>query len=580
VWSLAAALLGFFVVTLDAVIVNVALPAIRRELTGGMSGLEWVVDGYTLMFAALLLSAGSLSDRVGARRAFGAGMVLFVLASAGCGLAPTLPVLVVARLVQGSAAAVLMPASMALVSQAYPDAARRARALGLWAMGGAAASTSGPLLGGALAAASWRLIFFVNVPAGAAALVLLARAARSPRHSVPFDWAGQVAAVAAMGGLTYGAIEAGAAGIAAPRVLAAFAVAVAALAGFGLLQARGRHPLLPLSLFRSRTVSAAMVIGFAFMVGYYGLPFVMSLYLQQLRGLSALGAGVAFVPMMVVGGALTPFTARLAERFGARTLIALGLLSMAAGLTVIGLLPATAPVALLSALMILVGLAGPLVMPPVMALLLHAVPARRAGVASGVFNASRQVGGALAVAVFGALLASRATFLPGLRISLLIAAGAGFAGAGSAVRLVPGGTVRPALRLPRLPGVRGVVVSRGQQVQERADPEPFLGRVPELAVGVDGVPGAAAVPGAGDVAGGFQVGHDGLDGPLGQVRGGAEVPDAGVGVAGDLDEHVAVPGQERPPAAALVRVAHGTRSYNPWGIPREIKYMMIFSCTC
>jgi DHA2 family methylenomycin A resistance protein-like MFS transporter len=436
-WSLTAALLGFFVVTLDAVIVNVALPDIGRELAGGLSGLQWVVDGYTLLFAALLLSAGSLSDRLGARRAFGAGMVLFVLASASCGLAPSLPALVAARLVQGAAAAALMPASMALVSQAYPDPARRARALGLWAMGGAAASTAGPLLGGALSAVSWRLIFFVNVPAGAAALLLLARAARSPRHSVPFDWAGQVAAVAAMGGLTYGAIEAGPAGITAPRVLTAFAVAAVALAVFGLLQARGAHPMLPLSLFRSRTVSVSVVIGFAFMVGYYGLPFVMSLYLQQLRGLSALGAGVAFVPMMVVGGSLNPFTARLAERFGARALIIGGLLSMTAGLVVIALLPGTAPVALLSALMILIGLAGPLVMPPVMALLLHAVPARRAGVASGVFNTSRQVGGALAIAVFGTLVASRATFLPGLRDSLLIAAGVVLAAAAASVLIRP-----------------------------------------------------------------------------------------------------------------------------------------------
>jgi MFS transporter, DHA2 family, methylenomycin A resistance protein len=436
-WSLAAALLGFFVVTLDAVIVNVALPAIGRELAGGMSGLQWVVDGYTLMFAALLLSAGSLSDRLGARRAFGAGMVLFVLASAACGLAPTLPMLVAARLVQGSAAAALMPASMALVSQAYPDPAERARALGVWAMGGAAASTAGPLLGGALSAVSWRLIFLVNVPAGAAALVLLARAARSPKHDVPFDPAGQAAAVAAMGGLTYGAIEAGAAGITAPRVLAALGTAVAAAAVFVLLQARGRHPMLPLSLFRSRTVSVSVVVGFAFMVGYYGLPFVMSLYLQQLRGLSALGAGVTFVPMMVAGGALNPFTARLAGRFGARILITGGLLSMTTGLTVIALLPATAPVVLLSALMILVGLGGPLVMPPVMALLLHAVPARRAGVANGVFNTSRQAGGALAIAVFGALLASRATFLPGLRVSLLIAAGVVMAAAAVSILIRP-----------------------------------------------------------------------------------------------------------------------------------------------
>jgi MFS family permease len=311
-WSLAAALLGFFVVTLDAVIVNVALPDVRRELAGGMSGLQWVVDGYTLMFAALLLSAGSLSDRIGARRAFGAGMVVFVLASVGCGLAPGLGMLVAARFVQGSAAAAMMPSSMALC----------------------------------------------------------------------------------------------------------------------VLQARGRHPMMPLDLFRSRTVCMAVVAGFAFMVGYYGLPFMMSLYLQELRGASALGAGIAFVPMMLTGAVLTPFTARLAERFGARALVTKGLICMTAGLIVISLMPATAPVAVLSVLMMLVGLAGPLVMPPVMALLLQAVPARRAGVASGVFNTSRQIGGALAIAVFGALLADRETFLHGLRVSLIIAAAIALATAG------------------------------------------------------------------------------------------------------------------------------------------------------
>ncbi len=421
-WPLAAALLGFFVVTLDAVIVNVALPDIRWDLAGGMSGLQWVVDGYTLMFAALLLSAGSLSDRAGARRALGSGLVVFVVASAACGLAPSLPALVAARFVQGSAAAVMMPSSMALVTHAYPDPVRRARAVALWSMGGVAASTSGPVLGGLLSLASWRLIFFVNVPAGVVALVLLSRAVRSPRHPAPFDWAGQAAAIAGMGGLTYGAIEASAAGITAPGVLAALAVAAASLAAFGVTQARGRHPMLPLSMFRSRTVTVAVATGFAFMVGYYGLPFVMSLYLQQLRGLSALGTGVAFLPMMLTGAVLTPFTARLAERFGAPALVTAGLLAMTAGLAVIALLPAPAPVAVLSALMMLTGLAGPLVMPPVMALLLHAVPARRAGVASGVFNTSRQVGGALAVAVFGALLASKETFVHGLRVSLLIAA--------------------------------------------------------------------------------------------------------------------------------------------------------------
>ena len=153
--ALAAALLGFFVITLDAVVVNVALPAIRNELGGGMTGLQWVLDGYTLMFAALLLSAGSLSDRLGARRAFGAGLALFVAASVACGLAPSLGALVVARFVQGAAAAVMMPSSMALIGQAYPDPTRRARAVAIWAMGGAIASSSGPVLGGFLTLINW-----------------------------------------------------------------------------------------------------------------------------------------------------------------------------------------------------------------------------------------------------------------------------------------------------------------------------------------------------------------------------------------------------------------------------------------
>jgi predicted MFS family arabinose efflux permease len=267
------------------------------------------------------------------------------------------------------------------------------------------------------------------------ALVLLARTASSPHRPAPFDWAGQGTAVLAMGGLTYGAIEAGAAGLGAPQVVTAFAVAVVALAIFLVAQARGAHPMVPLDLFRSRTVSVSVAVGFAFVVGYYGLPFVMSLYLQQLRGLSPLGTGVAFLPMMLIGLVLTPFSARLAERLGARTLVVSGLLVMTAGMAALAVVPADSPAWLLAALMVLVGVAGPLVMPPVMALLLNAVPGSRAGTASGVFNASRQVGGALAVAVFGALLAAPAGFRSGLRASLLIAAAVAVAAAAASLLL-------------------------------------------------------------------------------------------------------------------------------------------------
>ena len=322
--TLAAAVLGFFVITLDATIVNVALPSIRSGLGGGITGLQWVVDGYTLMFAALLLSAGALSDRVGAKRAFGGGLLIFAGASVICGVAPSLAVLVAARFLQGVGAAVVMPASMALVRHAYDDPAARGRAVAVWAMGGAVAAAAGPVLGGLLSLASWRLIFWVNVPVVAVTLALLARTRRSPHHVVPFDWTGQVLTIAAMGALTFGAIDAGPHGLTSARVVTALAVAVLAGGAFVLVQARGTHPMVPLSLFRSATVNVAVVIGFVFMVGFYGLPFLFSLYFQTVRGLSPLAAGVAFLPMMLLSAAVTPFTARIVERVGPRVPVVAG----------------------------------------------------------------------------------------------------------------------------------------------------------------------------------------------------------------------------------------------------------------
>ncbi len=183
--TVAVAVLAFFVVTLDAVVVNVALPSIRSDLGGGVRGLQWVVAGYTLVFAALLLSAGSLSDRVGARRAIAVGLGVFVLSSVACGAAPTLAVLVVSRLCQGAAAAAMMPASLALVRQAHDDPGRRARAVAAWAMGGAAASSAGPVVGGVLTMVDWRWVFLINVPVGVVGAVLLRRVGPSPRRPRP-----------------------------------------------------------------------------------------------------------------------------------------------------------------------------------------------------------------------------------------------------------------------------------------------------------------------------------------------------------------------------------------------------------
>ncbi|MET7361333.1 MFS transporter [Streptomyces sp. NPDC005562] len=445
---LGAALLGFFLISLDALIVTVALPDIGRSLGTGMSGLQWVVDGYTLMFAALMLSAGALSDRVGAKRAFGGGLMLFAVASAACGLAPGLAVLVAARLVQGAAAAVMMPASLALVRQGFPEQAERARAIALWTVGGAVAVAAGPVVGGTLTAwAGWRWIFYVNLPAALLALALLARVPASRRLPARLDWPGQVTAVLAMGGLTYGVIEGGAEGFGHPGVVASLAVAVAAAVGFVVAQARGTHPMLPLPLFRTRVVAVSLVVGFMLNAAYYGGVFDFSLYLQQERGHTALYAGLMFIPMTALVAVVNLASARLAARYGPRVPMIVGQLVGAAGLLSLLTVGTHTPVWNVAALMVPVGLGGALAVPALTAMLLDAVPADRAGTAGAVLNTARQVGGAIAVAAFGALLAGAHTFLAGMRWSVLLAAAGLLAGAGATLTLPRAG--RAVLRTRR-----------------------------------------------------------------------------------------------------------------------------------
>ncbi len=438
-----AALLGFFLISLDALIVTVALPDIGRSLGGGMSGLQWVVDGYTLVFAALMLSADAVSDRIGARRAYGGGLVLFALASAACGLAPGLGALVAARLVQGGAAALMTPASLALVRQGFPDQAKRARAIAVWTVGGAVAVAAGPVLGEALTASvGWRWIFFVILPAGLLALALPTRVPASPRLPARLDTAGQITAVAATGALTYGVIEGGEKGAGRPLVVASLLVAVVAAGLFLATQARGAHPMLPLPLFRSRVVAVSLVVGFMINAAYYGGVFVFSLYLQQQRGQSAPHAGLLFIPMTALVAVVNLASAKLAARFGPRVPMVAGQLVGAAGsLALLTVSPHT-HVGAVVALMVPVGLGGALAVPALTALLLDAVPADRAGTASAVLNTARQVGGAIAVAVFGALLAGADTFLSGMRWSMLLAVAGLLLTAGAAATL-PRAALRP-----------------------------------------------------------------------------------------------------------------------------------------
>ena len=420
--ALLIATLGFFLITLDILIVNVALTRITEDLGGGTTGQQWVIDGYTLLFAALLLLAGNLSDRFGAKRAIGFGIAAFTVASIACALAPTMPLLIAARCGQGVAAALMLPASMALIREGFPDQALRARALGVWAVGGAVAAAAGPLLGGLLATIDWRWVFWVNLPVGLAMLALLPRVAPSPRRPAPFDWPGQALGILALTALTYGLIHGGAVGFGSPEVIAILALAVVALAGFVLVEARVPHPMLPLELLRPRGMRIAVAAGFTFMVGWYGTVFLVSLYLQQHLGLSPLAAGLAFLPSAVVSIFGNLGSGLLTNRLGARFPAMAGQLAMVVGLTALAATAHLGSTALTAGLVVLVGGGGSVAMPQVTGLVLASVPPERAGTASAIFNTFRQIGGAVAIAVFGALIALPWGFLAGMRASLLAAA--------------------------------------------------------------------------------------------------------------------------------------------------------------
>lgn len=283
--AITIASMGFFLITLDISIVNVAPARIRAELGGDITRQQWIIDGYTLLFAALLLFAGNLSDRIGAKRALAIGITIFTITSAACALAPSTALLIAARCAQGAGAAIMLPASMALVREAFPDAGRRARALGVWAVGGAVAGLVGQPLGGLLTTYSWRWVFTINLPICVGMLIFLAWVPTSPKRPQPFDWAGQAFAVVGLAALVYGLIDGGHAGFTSTPVVLSLAVAVVSLAGFVVVQSKVPHPMMPLDLFHAHGFRIALPVGFAFMVGNFGNVFVIALYLQQHLGL-------------------------------------------------------------------------------------------------------------------------------------------------------------------------------------------------------------------------------------------------------------------------------------------------------
>lgn len=421
--TLAAMSLGYGVVQLDVTIVNTALNAIGTSLGGGVSALQWIVNTYTIALASFILTAGALGDRLGAKKVFVAGFTIFTLSSLACALAPTTVILIAARAAQGIGAAILIPNSLALLNHAYPEEKERGRAVGMWAAGASVALTAGPFAGGALIAlAGWRSIFLVNLPIGLCGLWLALRyVGETPgSRSRELDLTGQGLAIIALGCLAGAIIEAGAAGLSNPWVLAAFAIFAVSAILFLLQEARTRQPMLPLSLFKHRMFSLTAAIGLLINIAFYGLIFVLSLYFQTVEKWSAFQTGLAFVPMMGIVLPANLLASRAAERFGAKAVIAAGSAIAAAGcIALIGIEPNTSYWAMVAQLLALGGGLG-LIVPPLTSALLGSVEKPQSGIAAGVLNSTRQTGSVIGVALFGSLVGRGDAFVSGTREVLVI----------------------------------------------------------------------------------------------------------------------------------------------------------------
>jgi MFS transporter, DHA2 family, methylenomycin A resistance protein len=413
------------VVQLDVTIVNTPLNSIGLSFGGGVTQLQWVVSTYTIAFAAFILTAGTLGDRIGAKKVFMGGFAIFTIASLACALWPTMPILIASRAVQGLGAAILVPNSLALLNHAYPDETHRGRAVAIWAAGASLALTAGPLAGGGLIAlVGWRAIFLVNLPIGVAGLWLTLRYARETTRSKQreIDAPGQTASILALGLLAGALIEAGVQGWKNLWVIAGFVAAVAFAILFVLRELRAAQPMLPLSLFRNRMFALTSLVGLVVNVAFYGLIFVFSLYFQSVNGWSPLTTGLAFVPMMAVVLPANLVAPHVAEQIGSRATIAIGAALAALGcLLLLGLESGTSYAAICAQL-IAVGAGLGLLVPPLTSALLGSVEKSRSGLAAGVLNSTRQTGSVVGVTLFGSLVQQSGAFVAGARVSLIISA--------------------------------------------------------------------------------------------------------------------------------------------------------------
>ncbi|SES32910.1 MFS transporter [Streptomyces qinglanensis] len=422
---LAGISLGYFMVLLDTTVLSVAEPDLAASLHTSVAGLQWAANSYTVVFAALLLSAGALADRLGAHRVFRTGAALFAVGSALCALAPTVGALIGMRALLGAAAAACVPSSLALIGRLYPDRSQHARAVAAWAAISGAAVATGPLAGGALVgAAGWRAVFLINVPLGAAVLALTAtRSLHCPRGDRQLDWPAQLAACACLALVTDGLIAAGAA--AWPHTAAALGGAAVTGAAFARLERRSTAPVLNRALLGAGAARAGLAAGAAVNFALAGSLFVLPLLLTD-RGMSALETGLAFLPLTVPFAVNPPLTGRIVARRGPRPPVLGGLVLLAAGGAVLAVATwARAPYGWLAAGLLLTGLGVSFALPALVTAVAGAAPPGAGGSVGGILNAARQTGASLGIAAMGAPLAAGTGSAPwAFAVAAVVCAGA------------------------------------------------------------------------------------------------------------------------------------------------------------
>ncbi len=438
-WTLGAVSVGLFMIMLDNTVVNVALPSIRSSLGMSIEGLEWVVAGYALTFAAFMLVGGKLADFLGRRLIFMVGLAVFTGASLACGLAPNGGFLIGARVVQGLGGALMNPATLSIITATFA-ARERGKAIGIWAGVSAMALAIGPLVGGLLTEhVNWNWIFFINVPIGIVGLFatpIFIAETRDESAVQSLDIPGLAASAIGLFSLTYAFIEASNYGWTSARILGAFAIAAVALVSFALLELHQRAPMLDLSLFRNRTFSGANAAMLFVGLAMFGTFFFVSLYMQNVLGYSPVQAGASFLPMTILIILIAPRAGALTDRVGSRWLVGGGMTLLSGMLFYYTTLGAQESFWALLPGLLLGGVGMGMTMTPVTAAAMSAVPVDKAGIGSAVLNSARQVGGSLGIAVMGSIVASASSYLVGFHDALRVGALLCLVGAAVAVTAI------------------------------------------------------------------------------------------------------------------------------------------------